>query len=413
MTSERIDRQAVKTIALWAALLLATILCLAGLTRANVHFAEANPGGSDFLVVWEGMRSVIQGESPYDDATALRIQRRFYGRPALPGENALRVPYPIYALLFLAPLYFTFDFSLARGIWMTVSELATVGFALASLRLSARNWTRGQTAAVVVFALLWYFGARAIINGNIVILVALSLALALLLAEGKREWAAGAALAFSTVKPQVAIFPVVVCLLWWAAERRFRPILSFAGVMLAFMGIGCLLSPTWLSDEWREVVRYSGYDAPGNPASSLRPIFGSVGVGIGILVSILALLLMAIFFVRMYRAGGIRPMDALLLTLALAPLSGMQTDAGNQYILLLPLICFLIPCGKEPVSSGIRFAAILALVGIGLWALFLLTIQWTDQPVQNPAMLFPLPVFLLGVWAWDRYRRRGTVRPIP
>ena len=64
-----------------AALALAVLICIAGLLRVNVGFAGQYPGGSDFLVAWEGMRSVMRGESPYSDRTAAIIQER-----PLPGS---------------------------------------------------------------------------------------------------------------------------------------------------------------------------------------------------------------------------------------------------------------------------------------------------------------------------------------
>jgi hypothetical protein len=413
MNPARGENPVLKTIALWVALLILAGLSVAGLAGVNTEFAVQNPGGSDFLVAWEGMRSVLQGESPYTDETAARIQERFYGRPARPGENALRVPYPIYALLFLAPLYPAADYSIARGIWMTVMELATVVFALVSLHLAGRSWTRWQTLGFLLFALLWYFGLRAIINGNVVILVALFLALALLCIQKKWDWAAGLALACSTFKPQVALFPIVLCLLWWLKARRFRPILYFLGIMLIFIGIGWIISPSWITDNWNEIVRYAGYDAPGNPASSLRPMLGTAGSWLGIAVSVAALVGMGILWRSLIFTGKNNFQDVFLLTIILTPLSGMQTDAGNQFILLLPIACLLLPCGKEGAGSGFRFAGILASIGIGLWALFLITIQYSDQPVQHPVMLFPLPIFLLGLWILDslRSRRALPVRP--
>jgi hypothetical protein len=405
----RLERNApgLKTAALGLVLLIAAGLSLAGLIRVNTGFAIQNPGGSDFLVAWEGMRSVMLGESPYSDETAARIQERFYGRPALPGENQLRVPYPIYSLLFLSPLNLTDDYSLARGIWMTFMELASIVFALVSLHMAGTSWARWQMVVFLLFALLWYFGLRAIINGNVIVLVALFLALTLLCLEKKWDWAAGALLACSTFKPQVAVFPIILCLLWGLRERRWKIIIAFLGCMTLMVTAGWVLSPTWIRDNWREVVRYAGYDAPGNPESSLRPILGTAGSWMGIIVSITAMIFLGLQWMRLFRSGDPRLRDVFLLTLVLTPLSGMQTDAGNQFVLLLPLACVMPPPGTGASGSARRFAGILAAVGIGLWALFLLTIQHTDQPVQHPVMLFPLPVFLAGMWIWDRLRSRA------
>jgi hypothetical protein len=402
------DSQTAKTVALWAAFLLILVACVLGIGSANIRYARTNPGGTDFLVAWEGMRSVMRGENPYSDATALRIQIRAYGRPAKNGENELRVPYPIYSLLILAPFDLIGDFTVARGIWMAVVEFATVGFALISIRLSGKPWKRWQIILWILFSLTWYLGLRAIINGNVVILVSLFLCLALFFLEKKWEWAAGIALAFATMKPQVAIFPIACLLIWMLFARRFRAVSGFFTTIAFFVAVGFLISPSWLSDDWREVMRYPAYNPPGNPESSLRAIFGVPGSWAGIAISLGTLALLIVLWNRLRKADARAFLYICALTLVLAPLSGLQTDAGNEYILLLPVAVLLISARTGRSGSNVRFVVLLSALFFGLWALFTATIKWSDQPVQHPIMLFPLPVFLLLVagadWIRDRIR---------
>ncbi len=398
--------QTAKTVALWVILLLILAACVVGIGSANIRYARANPGGTDFLVAWEGMRSVMSGENPYTDATALRIQIRAYGRPAQPGENQLRVPYPIYSLLFLAPFYWISDFSAARGIWMAVVECATVAFALLSLRLAGKSWKRWQRITWIVFSLIWYLGLRAIINGNVVIFVSLFFCLAIVFLDNGWDAAAGIALACATMKPQVAIFPIACFLIWALCARRFRALAAFFTTMAAFVAVGLLLSPSWISDDLREVMQYPAYNPPGNPESSLRAIFGVPGSWIGIAISIGTLALMLFLWIRLRKADFHGFVYLIALTLVLAPLSGLQTDAGNEYILLLPVAVLLVPIGIGRLASGIRFIVLLAAMLVGLWGLFIATIKWSDQPVQHPIMLFPLPVFLLLVAGADWFRKR-------
>jgi hypothetical protein len=406
MTSFPLNRENAKPIALGAVLLAILAICLYGIGRANIQYAQKNPGGTDFLVAWEGMRSVMQGESPYTDATALRIQERFYGRPAAPGENELRVPYPIYSLLFLAPFYLVSDFSVARGIWMAVVEFATIGVALLGVELSGRIWKRRQITVFLLFSFTWYLGLRAIINGNVVIFVSLFFCLALFCLEKKWEWSAGIALACATMKPQVALFPIACIVLWMLFARRFRAAASFFTTLSIFVIAGLLISPYWITDNLREVLKYPSYNPPGNPESSLRAIFGAPGAWLGILISLGALVLMIFLWTRLRKADWSLFVGIFLLTLILSPLTGLQTDAGNEYILLLPIACLLLPVGENPSGSRYRFPILLSVIFLGLWSLFIITIKWSDQPVQHPIMLFPLPVFLLLVFGADWIRER-------
>ena len=401
MTSNLHGRPSVKSFATGAALIILAVASVLGITVANIRYARNNPGGTDFLVAWEGMRSVVKGENPYTDATALRIQLRAYGRPAVSGENELRVPYPIYALLFLAPLSLTTDFSVARGIWMTIVELSTIGFALISTRLSGKIWKPWQLAIIFLFSFTWYFGLRAIINGNVVILVSLFFALALYCLKKNWDWAAGVIFVLATIKPQVALFPIACFIIWGLFARRYKAVLAFFTTIIFFVVVGLFLLPTWLTDDLREVMRYPSYNPPGNPESSLRAIFGAPGSWAGVAISLGALALMLILWARLPKAKWEAFLGIFAMTLILSPLSGLQTDAGNEYILLLPVALVLVSSQGGWIGPRSRFVLVVSILFFGLWGLFLATVQRSNQPVQHPIMLFPLPVFLFLIIGWN------------
>ncbi len=411
MTSTLPGRRTIRTFAIGAALLLLTAASIAGIADANIRYARNNPGGTDFLVAWEGMRSVVRGENPYTDATALRIQLRAYGRPAASGENELRVPYPVYALLFLAPFSLTSDFSVARGIWMTIVELSTIGFALISTRLSGKIWRPWQLTVFFLFSFTWYFGLRAIINGNIVILVSLFFALALFCLQKNWDWAAGVIFVLATIKPQVALFPIACFLIWGLFARRYKAVLAFFSTIIFLVVVGLFLLPTWLTDDLREVMRYPLYNPPGNPESSLRAIFGTPGSWAGIAISLGALALMLLLWARLPKAKWEAFLGIFAMTLILSPLAGLQTDAGNEYILLLPVALVLVSTQGGWIGQRSRFVLFVSILFFGLWGLFLATVQRSNQPVQHPMMLFPLPVFLFLIigWNWIRNRARPNL----
>ena len=69
--------------------------------------------------------------------------------------------------------------------------------------------------------------------------------------------------------------------------------------------------------------------------------------------------------------------------------------------------------GRRPapvVACAVVLAAAVAwgaLAGLalfaGIWAIFLNTVHYTDQPIQSPIMFFPLPAFLLLMLYWVRW----------
>jgi len=40
---------------------------------------------------------------------------------------------------------------------------------------------------------------------------------------------------------------------------------------------------------------------------------------------------------------------------------------------------------------------------VGLWAIFLATLERGDQPVQSAVMFFPLPIFVFVLLYWVRW----------
>jgi hypothetical protein len=389
----------------FAAFVLLCGMGIAGLAWANHRFAQSVGGGTDFLVHWVGMRAVLNGDNPYSDQTALEIQTLVYGRPAAAGEHELRVAYPLYGEFLFLPLAWISDFSWARAMWMTVLETGAAAFAVLCLVLSGAQWSRVQRIAFMVFSVLWYFGMRAIINGNAVILISLFFGVSLLCAEKNRNATAGFLLACCTIKPQVALLPGLAFLLWALHARRYRMIVAFGAAMAVFVGFSFAVLPTWLADNWREIVRFPSYNPPGTPAGALQEIAGAGGGWIGAFISVSAWIAVLYSGVRMFRgrAGGfLVPVGIAVL---LAPLSAIPTDPGNEFLLLLPLAMILPGLTPERLS-GRRFAGLLAVLFFGLWILFLATVRMEGQPIQHSIMLFPLPLFLAAVGLWDEWRSR-------
>ena len=85
------------------------------------------------------------------------------------------------------------------------------------------------------------------------------------------------------------------------------------------------------------------------------------------------------------------------LTISAAPLLGIPFDPGNEYLLLLPIALGLSIWKETSRKNLFLWASALGMIFFGLWILFLITLGRGTQPVQNPIMLFPLPVILL-VW---------------
>jgi hypothetical protein len=381
------------------------VFVLGALTWANYNFAEENPGGTDFLVHWVGARELLMnGVSPYSDLVALKIQVATYGRPARPGEHELRVAYPLYSTLMFAPFAMLADFTLARALWMTTLQAALLGLVVLSLQIT--GWRPGPIllSLLLLFSLTWYHALRGIINGNAVILVAFLVGAVFLALKTGKDELAGVLLAFSTIKPQVVILLVVFIFMWAISTRRW-PLIFWFAVTIVFLSLaGMAFIPDWPLQNMQEVLRYPDYNPPGTPGAAFREWWPGIGarLGWGLTIVMVALLIFEWFHAR---GKGFRWfLWTACLTLIASQWIGIQTDPGNFVVLFIPLMLVLASWEERWGPPGRLVIALLLLVAfVGLWALFLSTVDMQAGALQHPIMFFPLPAMLLIGLYWVRF----------
>ncbi len=387
-----------------AAIAIVTVAVL--LTVGNYHYASLNPGGNDFLVHWMGTRSYItEGLSPYSDEVALRIQNMVYGRPAQAGEHELRVAYPLYSIVLFLPFALIKDFTMARAVWMTVLEIALVVLCFLSLKMTRWKPSPLILLLILLFSLFWYHGLRALILGNAVVLVTLLVVGALLAIRSGADELAGVLLAFSTIKPQVVVVLLVFVVFWAVARRRWKILFWLFGTVVLLSGACALLMPDWILQNLREVMRYPGYNPPGTPSAVFSIYMPGVGEQIGKGVSIFLILLLLVEWYLSLRGDFRAFLWAACLTLVASQWIGIQTDPGN-FIVLYPALILVLAMWDERWhrSASLPIIAMLVILFVGIWLVFLHTLERAYQPIQSPLLFFPLPLFLLiglyGVRWW-------------
>lgn len=383
---------------IWILAAVVAVAVAVFLTIGNYHYASLNPGGNDFLVHWMGTRSYItEGLSPYSDEVALRIQNMVYGRPAQAGEHELRVAYPLYSIIFFLPFALIKDFTMARAIWMTVLEIALIVLCFLSLRLTRWKPTPLILMLLLLFSLFWYHGLRALILGNAVVLVTLLVVGALLAIRSEADELGGVLLAFATIKPQVVVVLLIFITLWAVTRRRWKIIFWLYGTVALLSGASALLMPDWIMQNLREVIRYPAYNPPGTPAAVFSVYMPGVGAQIGRGVSIfLGVVLLIEWFLSL--RGDFRAfLWTACLTLAASQWIGIQTDPGN-FIVLYPALILVLAMWDERwrKSSSLVIIGTLVLLFVGIWIVFMHTLERSYQPIQSPMLFFPLPLFMLA-----------------
>lgn len=378
---------------LWLALLLAG-LALIGYSWATWRFFTSQvPGGNDFLTHYGAWQAYFfEGYSPYSEEAAIYTQRLIYGRPALPGEDQNRMAYPFYSILLHGPFVWI-DYELARAIYMVLLQVAL--FTGANLMLQVVGWR--PPAWLLMLTLAWilldYPQARGVILGQFAIFGFFSLALTLYwLKQGRDAWA-GIALTLSTMKPTLVFLVIPFLLLWAVYQRRWRFVAAFLGGMIALVALSFLILPSWLSEWFLRIARYSEYTVGQSPVWLLThqalPALGQTGE-----LVLSALLLLGMLWAWLW---GLRRRDqdgllwALGITLVVSNLV-VSRSATTNYVLMLVSWLWLFARLDQRRPAGRRLALAWMLISfVGMWWLHFATVVGNQE---QAVMFLPEPLGL-------------------
>ncbi len=393
----------------WPALLLGALFAVGYVWLTYTFFTSRWLGGNDLFVVWRAIRAwVVEGQDPYGAAVTRAIQLEMLGRPAAPGEHQFGFAYPLGIALFIVPLL-PFPFPLARAIWMVLLQGLMVLFVVTTV------WPRRprpvELSALVIAALFFYPTARAIILGQPAVVVAAAVAVTLWALRAGRGGTAGAALALTTLKPQMIFLFVPAALLWaWRAGRR-AVWWGFGVSFLLLNAVPALWFPAWPLSFLAAVRDYAGYtrlvqDAPLMiVGAGLGPQGASALLAGGLLVAIGWL---AYLFLTTLPDDAEAVEHFLLWALVLTMWTAWRTATTNQIVALLPLLAWR----RAGLSARAFWGAMLAFLAVPWWV-FLATVVGDSE---QPAAYVPVPVLALAVLLLFRFRRRehgGTSRVEP
>ena len=380
----------------------------------NLQYTAKNPGGNDFLVHWVGTQSFVkEGISPYSDNVALRIQKLVYGRPAQAGEHELRVSYPLYSIFLFLPFSLIEDFTIARAIWMTVLEFLVIISTIMMIKMV--NWKPNFLISflLIVFSLFWYHGLRSIINGNAVVFILFLVILSIYAIIHKQDELAGICLALITIKPQVEFGFILFLFFWSLTNRRYKVIFWFLGSLTALIVLSLFILPSWPMEFIREVFRYPGYNPPGTPATAFAEILPGIGRQLGIILSVLSALIILVEWLIGRFSREIKFIWIASLTLVLGQWLNIQTDPGN-FLIMFPaiILIFSIIEDRWKISGQWIILVYLAIIFFVPWIIFIRTIDFGYQPLQNPIMFFPVPLILAFGLYWVRWWVKNPVTDI-
>ena len=352
-----------------------------------------HPGHNDFMSRWEGARSFwVDGLNPYGEEASLNIQKRIYGRAAVGTEDPGYFAYPFYVVFFLWSLSYV-PYAWAAAIWMVLLEaclIVSLFLIVDMYRWRPPLWIR---AALVLWMLLVYFAARGLILGQVGIVVYLFQALCLWALARERDTLAGVALAFSTLKPQMAFLLVPFLLLWALRARRQKVVGSFGLAFAVLMAASFLFLPSWLGDWIAQVRLYPQYTAAaypdtGSPVWILFNYYLGLGaVGEWIMNLFFYGLMLWAWFTVLVQNRMERFMWVLMVTLAVTHLVVLRTATTHFVVFVIPLIFYLQLITRRARRRGYLWVLGILLASlVSTWTHFLLTVR---DSLEHPTLFLP------------------------
>lgn len=394
------------------ALVVVLALCiLGGLVWVNTLYVHNHPGEKDFLVPWLAARTFLQyGNNPYEDPATQRAQITYYGRLAGPGEDPLRLSIPFPIELFYLPFAMITDYALARGIWMTLLEMALVGFGFLSMQVT--NWkpVRSITVLTLIFSVFWVYGFKALESNAPVIFAGIAMAGFLLALREQRDELAGAMLVIPFFKINI-FYLLILFIFWWVIyHRRWRILAGFLMTMVILLALAFFLLSNWFMPFLGGVISHINF----NPGLTPGLIFGSWWPFVGPRLAWLLTAVLAIVIFIEWRAVRNQEYNHFIwtacLTLAVTPLIGIPVTPLDEMVMLLPLILFIAVLDERWLrqrNGGLGGLLILILLA-GYWFVVAGLAKAGNSAHTNETLMLSLPIILMIGLFWMRW---WAVRP--
>jgi hypothetical protein len=379
------------------------VLVAAWVFVTHAMFTSRYPGANDFYRNWAAARMWwTQGLSPYSPEVTAEIEMGMYGRRAAADQDPGFYSYPFYTVFFVTPLAFL-PYAWAEAIWLTLLQIVLLASFAGTTRVVEWRMPPALFVFTSVWAILFYYGARAIILGQLAVIVYAFVVVVLLALRARRDVLAGVCLACATIKPQIVFLLVPLVILWAVARRRWRLVAGAGGAMLVLCGASFIALPSWLGDFIAELMRYPSYAPIGSPVWIVtRHYFPWLGAPTEIALTAALIVWMLISWWRLRRDDSWRVFVWVVgVTLVVTSLIAVRTATTNYLVLLVPLAQVLAAIQARWKRAGVWVIVGLEIVLlVGLWPLFLATLI---NKIEQPIMFLPLPIIVaVALAAWPR-----------
>lgn len=337
----------------------------------------------DLYSPWYGTRELLlHNRNPYSTEVNRDIQISLYSHllTAAEHQNEQRFVYPVYVVLLMWPSAFA-QYATVSLVGLVALTIAGAGATLCCMKFV--NWpssTHDRITAVLL-AMSTPPMLRALRFEQLSTVVVLLLVGGFLAVSRKHMITAGILLALATIKPQMALLPILWIIGWSLLQwKQRKPLaIAFLAAMSSLLVVSECLLPGWIFTFFRQLQAYPRYAGAG----SFLTMIG--GTWIGWFTAVL-LLISAAFKVLPHL--GSEPSSRAFqfcacLVFSLAPVVMPTMGAQHNFVMLLPA-AFLVM--RDFASLGHRMRALV--VSLLAWTpiVGLLTMVHEAEPIRVAQM---------------------------
>lgn len=384
-------------------LVFLVLVSLVGLTWANYRFVVSDSGMNEFTPRWAATRwFLINGMSPYSQQTTSDILVLVYNNANADTPGG-RFQFPFYAIFIFAPFALIGDQEIARALWMTLLEVAAIGTTALGILLYRWKPARWLFAAVLLFPLFWYFSVRAILDGNLIVLCALSVTLVLLGVRTDHDNLAGIMMAFSMLYYQVFFVFFITLLIWAGSNGRWSLIWSSIISLVFILVAPSIFLQDWIMQFLRQVINDSNFGmTPGDVIFHWLP---GVGRQTAWILTFSMAAIMVWELAAMLGKDFRRFLWVGCLALTTTFLIGVPFLV-EYFVILLPVIILVLAVWDERWGLVGRLLVILSLVllVLGTWMAAYNAGMKRISPELDPLLVLFTPAFLLFGLYWVKWR---------
>jgi hypothetical protein len=250
-----------------------------------------------------------------------------------------------------------------------------------------------------------YPTVRGVLLGQLALVVALLQVGALEALRRRRDALAGAALALSLVKPQMAVLLVPFALLWGGWQRRWPFIVAFAVSLVALVVVPMIWLPSWPAS-WLDQLRvYTTYTEFGSVAWILTTYYARTPP---IVEGVVTIALLFWFVAEAWQARKLTFAPMLwtaALAIVLTHFVSPRTATTHFEPLVVPVFMILRVLQMTNERRTAVFVALgLPVLALLAWTVFLLTVHGRQESALN-YLLLPIGLLLGLLWLRRPWRR--------